>query len=248
MLLIYPRSSEWGFFSAPLQRCILLSTYVSLLSTPELVAPSTFDQALVAANDPFADINPDGSCLAPPKCEYIDYFMDVKGQMYIKDQPHETKRGLHGVIQDIFVWDNTKGNSYLAIKAKTSYTTGWQLNMPCKKLQYSARCMAGKLAKFRPLSTKAVAVKLITEQLSGKEMPDGTFNKATAGNVYWGDTEIGDIKDAVAKDPIRFMDAVNVLRAELGLTPQDRQWLTPKITDSSPTASQVIDCKNLQAD
>ena len=108
--------------------------------------------------------------------------------------------------------------------------------------------MAGKLAKFRLLSTKAAAVKLITEQLSGKEMPDGTFNKATAGNVYWGDTEIGDIKDAVTKDPIAFMDAVNVLRAELGLTPQDRQWLTPKTTDSSPTASQVLDCENLLVD
>ena len=225
-----------------------LSTYVSLLSTSELVAPSTFDQALVAANDPFADINPDGSCLAPAKCEYIDHFMDVRGQMYVKDEPNNIKPGLMGVIEDIFVWDNTKGNSYLAIKAKTSHTTGWQLNMPCKKLQYSARCMAGKLAKFRLLSTKAAAVKLITEQLSGKEMPDGTFNKATAGNVYWGDTEIGDIKDAVTKDPIRFMDAVNVLRAELGLTPQDRQWLTPKTTDSSPTASQVLDCENLLVD
>ena len=178
--------------------------------------------------------------------------MNVMGQMYVKDQPTNVKSGLEGVIEDIYVWDNTKGNSYLAIKAKTSHTTGWQLNMPCKKLQYSARCMAGKLAKFGLLSTKAAAVKLITEQLSGRVMPDGEggtkTNRATAGNVYWGDTEIGDIKDAVTKDPIAFMDAVNILRAELGLTPQDRQWLTPKTTDSSPTASQVIDCDNLLVD
>ena len=48
--------------------------------------------------------------------------------MYVKDEPNNIKPGLMGVIEDIFVWDNTKGNSYLAIKAKTSHTTGWQLN------------------------------------------------------------------------------------------------------------------------
>ena len=214
------------------------------MATSELVAPTNFSQALSATNDPFAGISPDGSCLAPAKCEYTDHYMNISGQIYVKDQPLNIKPGLEGIIEDVFVWDTPSGsNSYLGIKAKTSHTTGWQLNMPCRKLQYSALCIAGKLSQFGLLSMRAVAVKLITEQLSGRKMPDGSFNRATVGNVFMGDTRIGDQCDVVAKDPVAFMDAVNVLRAELGLTPQDRQWLTPKTTDSSPTPYLDVDCE-----
>ena len=147
---------------------------------------------------------------------------------------------LKGVIVDVGVWNNKKGEAYLGIKCMTSKTTGFQLNLKCNNLQYCARQAVAKLGCIRSLSTRDEAVIMHTEPLSGRkvivngeEKNQRAFKFEASINGY----PVADERLAAPKDPLAFMEGVNFLRSELGLQPQDSEWLMPDKEDYSQTPS-----------
>lgn len=213
-----------------------LSTYVLLLTISTLT------------KDPFAGLSPTGSSKPVPRLEFIQYFLNNEGEMKLMDT-RNYEDALKGVIVDIGVWNNKKGQAYLGIKCMTSKTTGFQLNLKCNNLQYCARQAVAKLGCIKSLSTRDEAVIMHTEPLSGRkvivngeEKNQRAFAFEAAINGY----PVADQRLATPKDPLAFMEGVNFLRSELGLQPQDSEWLMPDKEDYSQTPSVEIGYVSLQ--
>ena len=198
--------------------------------------------------DPFAGLSPTGSSKPVPRLEFLQYFLNLEGEMKLMDT-RNCEDALRGVIVDVGVWNNKKNEAYLGIKCLTSKTTGFQLNLKCNNLQYCARQAVAKLGCIKSLSTRDEAVNMHTEPLSGrkvivngKEETLRAFKFEASINGY----PVADERLAAPKDPLAFMEGVNFLRSELGLQPQDSEWLMPDKEDYSQIPSVEIGYESLQ--
>ena len=223
-----------GVFLAPIQRCI---------SVVYFVYSDYFDthERSVRWTEPYRFFQ------ASTQAEFLQYFLNNEGEMKLMDT-RNYEDALKGVIVDVGVWNNKKGQAYLGIKCLTSKTTGFQLNLKCNNLQYCARQAVAKLGCIKSLSTRDEASQYAYRAAIRQESHRGwrganqrAFKFEASINGY----PVADERLAAPKDPLAFMEGVNFLRSELGLQPQDSEWLMPDKEDYSQTPSVEIDSVSL---
>ena len=162
---------------------------------------------------------------------------------------------LEGAILNVEPWVTTKDTVFKpagSATVKIVGTTGdpmnlWQLELPCTYYDgRSKEWIMFEQCHYRSLFSKMLNVDM---QATAVMLRAKSGTSATFINVFL--DERGQVPvqgGCIPKGKEAFDKSVNEIRAGLGLPPLNPEWLTPKTTDSSLTASPPIDCDSLPVD